>query len=347
MSRRTLVVALALAAASCSGDPKKPAGGADASARFVECKTGDDCAAGDCLENVCVWCDEGSCPAGSFCGRSGKCLSCDGGCVGADAALVLDAGQPCATRAECAGQACRLGTCGPQDPAGACAGSDECLAGAICVAGACKAGCAAKADCAGAGAGPRCDLGSGQCGPCVDNADCDATSENCSAGKCVKATACPGGDRGPCGALACVDGLCRPCVSANDCGAGFDCAAGSCVGRSACTTDDQCKTLSPGHWCEKASGLCKWGCVDGASCGANCCGAKQLCNTTSHACEAKPCNNCDGLCMYPQTCDTTACSCVSSSSTACDAQCGCPSGKTCKCTPFCIPGTCNISGKCQ
>lgn len=348
--RSTLLLPLALAGAllatTCSKDPNQQVTHPDTGPVDVECSTGDDCAAGDCLSGLCVWCEENTCPGGQWCSHNGKCVGCDGGCE-LDAALVTDAGKACVSRADCAGLACVAGMCGPQ--ASTCTTSDECAAGSICsAAGTCVAGCGSKADCAGAAAGPRCDLASGQCGPCVDTADCDATKQNCISGACTTAVACPGGDRGPCGDLACVDKLCRPCVSSTDCGDGFDCADGKCAGKTACTTDVQCHSLTDGHWCDAASGLCKWGCLPAPGCNNNCCTGGLACNTTTHVCEKAACNNCNGSCIYPQTCDTSTCMCTGS--TGCSQiDCTCAGGLTCKCTGTlgCIPGVCNTTGKCQ
>ena len=124
----------------------------------------------------------------------------------------------------------------------------------------------------GAQAGPRCDTTTGRCGPCATVDDCNAATENCLGGKCLTATACPGGDRSPCLDLACISGLCRPCTQASDCGVGFDCKSSACIERVGCTDDSQCKTLSAGHYCDTTTGLCLWGCLSGAGCDQNCCG---------------------------------------------------------------------------
>jgi len=317
-----------LLATTCSQDKPPPTTRADAGTVEEECETGDDCAAGDCLGGLCIWCEDGTCPAGQWCSHNGKCVGCDGGCEPDAAAPAADAGVPCATRADCAGLACIGGFCGEQGAS--CDESDECEAGSICnAAGECVGGCSSKADCAGAAAGPRCDLATGKCGPCAETGDCNAATENCLEGVCTAAIACPSGDRGPCGELACVEKVCRPCVAGTDCGPGFDCAAGKCVGKTACTTDEQCHTLTDGHWCDTGSGLCKWGCLP-MPCGTNCCTGGLPCTTTTHVCEK------------------ATCSCVASS--GCNAMtCDCPAGQTCKCPGLtgCIPFQCNMNGKCE
>lgn len=344
----TLPVALLglLLATTCSQNQTPPVQKADAGKVEVDCETGDDCSAGDCIGGLCLWCEDGTCPAGQWCSHNGKCVGCDGGCEVDAAAPVADAGTACASRADCNGLACIDEVCAKQGAT--CQKSDECEAGSICNAsGACVVGCGSKADCAGAAAGPRCDLATGQCGPCVDTADCNAATQNCVAGVCTAAVACPDGDRGPCGELACVEKVCRACAAGTDCGPGFDCAAGKCVGKTSCTTDDQCHTLTAGHWCDTASGLCKWGCLT-MPCGSNCCTGGLSCNTTTHVCEKVACNNCGGSCLPTQTCDTVSCVCVAGA--GCNAlDCSCAAGLTCKCSGLlgCIPGACNTTGKCQ
>ncbi|MBI5543982.1 MAG: hypothetical protein HY901_08855 [Deltaproteobacteria bacterium] len=334
-----LLSASALSFVYCSEDGGKPVGGRDSGSAAVECASGDDCAAGDCLDGLCVWCTDTSCATGAYCSNNGKCVLCDGGCA-VDASEPVDAGKSCSTRADCSGYACHAGICGPQDPSGVCATGDDCNSGFNCSQGLCVAGCSTKADCAGSPAGPRCDVATGSCGPCAEAADCDPATQNCVSSACVEAVLCPAGDRGPCGSMACVDKVCRPCTSATDCGPGFDCEAGACEGRAACTEDSQCHVLSPGHWCETASGLCKWGCVTGTSpdCGQNCCTAPLACNDTSHECEAVPCNNCGGTCLPNQTCDEASCSCVTGEK--CDGSCGCSAGKSCDCGMTCFPMAC-------
>jgi hypothetical protein len=352
-----LVAVGAFLAARC-GSTQQQQPGPDSGSTTVGCTTGDDCAAGDCLKGQCVWCDDTSCAAGSYCSHNGKCLPCDGGCASSgDVGIPLDAGKSCTTRADCAGFACRSGQCGPQDPSGSCTVGDDCNSGFACSQGKCVAGCATNADCKGSPAGPRCDTASGRVGPSAPAADCHADTENCVAGSCAKAVACPDGTRAPCDAFVCVDKVCRPCAVADDCGPGFDCKDGSCEARASCTDDSQCLTLSPGHWCDKPSGLCKWGCVagTGAACGTNCCTPPLGCNPTTHACEKVACNNCNGACIPPQTCDQGSCSCVSTSNPdggsggTCSAiDCSCTGGLHCSCpSGTCTAPYCFVTGKCQ
>ena len=337
-------LALALGTLTCSKAPAPPAK-KDAGQTSVECQSGDECAAGDCIDGTCVWCSELTCPVGTLCSHNGKCLGCDGGCdtSSADAAVPLDAGTSCSSRAQCTGLACLEGLCADENPDGGCVTGDECNAGNACTSGFCVAGCSTNADCVGAAAGPRCDTSTDRCGPCATADDCAPASENCLGGKCVKAAACPGGDRTPCVDLACIAELCRPCAAGTDCGVGFDCKNGNCVARAGCTDTSQCLTLSPGHWCDVPSGLCKWGCLAGTGC-ANCCPTKQACNTTSHQCEKVPCNNCGGTCILPQICDDPTCGCVTPPT--CDSSCGCANGKTCDCSssglPTCVSYLCAL-----
>lgn len=347
----TLVPSTAVALLFCCGPaPKKPASAKDAGAApsedaRIECFDSAECAAGDCIELRCVSCEAKPCAAGKTCGANGKCVGaggCDGGCAAADTG---GGASDCKTRADCAANlACRGGKCLPPDPNGSCTRTDECPRGSICNFNVCSPGCESSSDCLSNAAGPRCDPATNQCGPCKTASDC-AVGEACNAGKCEQPKTCA--DRSVCGDRACIGGLCKDCTAGSDCGASFNCNQGKCEAKSGCTDDQQCRTLSPGHFCNKGTGQCEWGCLPGpsANCGQNCCAGGQTCNSATHQCEGT-CNNCGNSCAPSQVCDTVKCVCIGSAGsdggtsagdgggsvpTVCDKACGCSGGRACTC----------------
>ncbi|MGC4116901.1 MAG: hypothetical protein QM765_20530 [Myxococcales bacterium] len=349
-----------IALMTCSTGPgntgRKDAGHQSADVFVPECVETFDCVEGDCKEGRCVKCTADTCTAGQTCDQYFKCIKCVGSACGVGDASVA----ACTTRAECpSGQICKSKKCQAPSPNGTCLTNDECVAGQVCNYNAspsvCIVGCFSNADCKGMVLdgglpAPHCDNQvTNQCGPCVSGDDC-ALGELCQEQRCQVAPECVPPDRSKCGDRACIqaDGggyLCGPCSTKEQCGSGYDCVGGRCEEVSTgCTNDDPCKTISPGHFCDRSTGQCEWGCLprptDAGFC-PNCCTGDKECDTNTHKCSDTACSDCNPPCMgMGEVCDTASCSCRKPGDTdggtaypPCnkDDCSGCPSGTSCYC----------------
>ncbi len=358
----------ALALARCSGGGPTP-GGRDAASPDVfvpECIETFDCVEGDCRDGLCVKCtveecptgtvcDLYRCPAGKGCNQYFKCVDCTTHvCIGIDASTT-----GCTSRDDCpAGEVCKSKKCQAPDPSGTCLTNDECVAGQVCnfkaTPSVCIEGCFSNTDCKGMTLdgglpAPHCDQATNQCGPCVDGNDC-ANGEICKDQRCQVAPECVPPDRTPCGDRACIEAdgggyVCGPCSTKDQCGNGYDCVGGKCNPVSTgCTDDSQCKTISPGHVCDRSTGQCEWGCLprpsDAGPC-VNCCPADKECDTSTHKCSDTACADCSPPCMgMGEVCDTSTCTCrkpgqgdggVAYPPCNKDDCSGCPAGTSCYC----------------
>jgi hypothetical protein len=324
------------------------------------CRGDGDCTGASagflCVNNACVACGSANpCPTGKICNSSSRCVVGDCfsnlDCTGPKAGMACLNGNctPCMTNAECgasgyvcvSGQ-CRVGNCvTPNDCALqgqlcvnnaciGCSGTQPCPSGQVCDTGLCTIGnCLTSADCSGGqicsnhactlcgndtqcGAGKLCLAGACVTGNCRTTGDCTAVPGQV----CLSNTCSPCANSGQCtaGNVCDTDGLCHPgnCTTNANCSPGQLCLNRTC---SACTMDTQC---AGGQIC--FNGACVTGVCHGDS---DCGGGTQLCNTTTHLCQA---------CAPTNQLNNTGCG---------------GSGHVCDSAGFCRVGNCRANGDCM
>jgi uncharacterized repeat protein (TIGR01451 family) len=299
------------------------------------CATGDQCASGNCADNVC--CD-------TACGGSvSDCQSC--AVVGSEGTCTLLGNDVQCSAASCtSGVITQAASCNGTSPTCPTAGTTSCQ-GHVCDGATCKATCAGNVDCT---SGHYCDLGSGDCQPLVTQGGSCNADVQCVSGHCVDGVCCDMACDGQCEAcnLTGSEGTCsartgdpvgaRPACA----GAGATCG-GTCDGqlRTACAypgTSTTCGPPSCAAGVATLAALC-----DGAgacspaatqSCGDYVCGATAClgdCTVDAHCAGGRYCSA--GICVAQlepaATCDRDA-MCASGNcvdgvccDTSCDGQC--------------------------
>ena len=270
------------------------------------CHTNANCSSGQvCVGNSCT-----ACTSNAQCGTGQVCLP-NGTCTPGN----------CLTGANCtAAQVCKANTCG------VCATDGECIstttghgANHLCINGSCVAGnCRAAGDCASGSL--ICNTSSMLCGACSAGAAGDAqcaaeyngaficNGGTCISGNCHSTANCSNGQIcnltthtcQACGAGAAGDAQCADVANygANHicetgaCRTGNCHTAGDCTGNSTqiCTnfTCGMCSTNTDCTTAYGANHVCSGGACTSGNCNtsADCAGSNQVCNTTSHLCEA-------------------------------------------------------------
>lgn len=271
---RIVAVALALVGIFVTGCGRDALSRACATSQ--DCRSGEACAAGVCVEEPTPSClSDQDCAAGEVC-TDGACLACQD-CL-------------CTSNADCAdGQSCNLAT-------GECIDTACVPKGDLCV----QAICDADGACTDLPCDLGCEAGSVQMGcECVSQA-CE-TTEDCGGVPCVEGTCLPCGSDADCaeGEACLPDGVCTAatrCLDDLDCGADERCAEGLCVPRPQCTLDRNCRMneLCIGGQCVLAPECSQdLDCPDGFECvGGNCfeklCRGPQDCER-GQVCDAGEC----------------------------------------------------------
>jgi hypothetical protein len=325
------------AAAGVGGGAAGAGGGAaGAGGTPFTCTNGAPCALpnsvrGICASNACVACTTNATCAAAY---SADPICVSGNCVA------------CGVASDCTpGKICASATCG------SCAIDGDCVAGYgahhLCQSGSCVAGdCRAKGGCTSTGL--ICNTGALTCGPCAADGDCVTeygADHICSGGVCISgachdSSTCTGGQicdptSHECGACP-NDAACKndPKVPAgNHICQGNVCVAGNCRAAADCNNPQQictgfaCGMCTANIDCSSAYGanhVCVGGaCVSGACATSADCGGNQLCNTTTHACQA----------------------CTLDSQCIADTHYG--SGNICLANGQCVPGNCHdVSSEC-
>jgi hypothetical protein len=260
------------------------------------CKTNAQCGNGQvCLANKCAACtSNGQCASGQVCLPTGACTS--GNCL--DATDCSDATKVCLNNS-----------------CSSCTTDGQCVSARginhICEGGACVNGnCRAKGDCQPTN--QICNTTAKSCQSCTLDSDCTGEyGDNhiclggvCVTGNCHTAAACSTGQvcnqtTHSCGGCGTSDAACQDTVGGR--GAGYicdanACIAGNCHDASNCNdTTKVCKSHSCGMCTGNADCTAAYGnnhiCVAGACISGDCqtssdCGGNQLCNTSTHLCEA-------------------------------------------------------------
>ncbi len=355
---RTAVVALALAAFSCTsnGGAQVDAGVPGTCSSNAECSAGFQC---DRQQRRCVCTGDQACPGG-FCNAfTGTCVATVPGCT-ADSA--------CASSEYCDRglRSCRplTGLCGACKTDAQCGAGSRCAAhpsypaaGTFCVPQ-CQAagdggaaGCANGLTCLGRdqSATPEklCYPAQGACGvtnacapdsrkPCSADTDCGDAAQACdqTLKYCiVKLRSCPAGDACDPQQRICV----HACTVDADCiqiegGPGYKCSANACIKQALCAADTDC---SDGQICQAnpdGSKSCRAGCVQNGDCplGQSCSSADAHHPKCVQGCSAS------SDCPLNQICSGGACT---STVTGC--------AQTCQDTQVCdIASKCDAASSC-
>jgi Cys-rich repeat protein len=244
-----------------------------------------------CSGNVCVACTtDGQCGAGQVC-LTGACTP--GNCH--------DATSCQSTQGVCLNNSCA-----------ACTTDGQCVSGYgnnhLCQSGKCVAGnCRAKGDCLPTN--QICNAGQLACENCTTDPQCTSeygTNHICLGGVCVTGnchmtSTCPAGQlcnqtTHACGGCGTSDTACQTDLGSGYICVGNACVTGDCHAAGDCNdTTKVCKSNSCSACASNSECVTAYGnnhvCVSGACVSGNCqtsadCGGTQVCNTSTHTCEA-------------------------------------------------------------
>ncbi len=337
------------------------------------CDDDDACTWDECQNEGCTsWptnCDDGNPCTEDGCDPAIGCLNVAVACPDGQACVAggCQVFEPCATDADCAGNAfepCDVFACTD----GLCLPTPKCFDGDQCTEDHCEV-----TDCNDFGCSATCSFTVVMGWPCEDGDAC-TTNDSCGADGCVgQAMYCDDDDpctedkcdAGQCVATAivcgadevCVDGQCltsQPCAADSDCTAndacvGAACKAGQCVTFDACDDQNPCTI----------DGCNPLGCVyefaaAGEPCGGDACNP-SICSADG-VCAAQPAPNCDdGSACTTEWCDADAgcqyqavdCSTADLCTIAsCNPDFGCDYQPLCESPKECVDGQCVDPGTC-
>lgn len=233
----------------------------------------ENCPQGCCLEDRCLS------PSVSHCGIGGNaCLDCLGdgradSCSSAGTCVCQATGESCPPGQFCTSSGCS-GECTP-DCAGKCAGADD-GCGNACTGNDCPGCCDEQLSCLSPAEQDdnHCGSGGDRCSDCSGT----AATDSCQQGACICAAAgvaCPAGQQ--CSTSGC-QGSCQPdcsgkCPGADD-GCGNSCAGNDCPG---CCQGTRCLVFA-----EQTD----TGCGSGGEQCQDCQASGEICDTTTHTCQA-------------------------------------------------------------
>ena len=317
----------------CTDDSCDPQGGC----KYVDnlaacndgdaCTTSDQCAAGQCVGDVALDCDDGNVCTDDKCDGAAGCQSisnaaacddgnacttgdlCGNGVCGFSGFLKCDDGNPCTT------DGCDpLVGCTHKDQLGVCSDGNLCTVGDVCIAGQCVAGQTVSCDDGNPCTDDSCDQ-AGLCvhlpnaAPCTDGNAC-TLGDHCDGGVCLFAGLAACDDDDVCTTDSCDPGQgclhllnSAPCNDGDVCTTGDHCHLGSCIAAGSLTcndgnacTDDSCE---PESGCFHAPNTVP--CDDGNLCtkddvcaGGQCKGGSMVICDDGNACTANFCDLAQG-----------------------------------------------------